>query len=60
MFRRNDGPLNAAVVYPKIEVCCGPLRVAGAGFTQAPGPRVGSKLESAVFPRVRRTVAGGA
>ena len=30
MFRRNNGPLNAALDYLKIEVCWGSLRVAGA------------------------------
>ena len=30
VFRRNNGPLNAAMVYVKIEVCWGSLRVAGA------------------------------
>jgi hypothetical protein len=30
VFRRDNGPLSAAMVYPKIEVCWGSLRVAGA------------------------------
>ena len=30
MFRRDNGPLSAAMVYPKIGVCWGCLRVAGA------------------------------
>jgi hypothetical protein len=32
VFRRDNGPLNAAMVYPKIGVCWRSLRVAGAYY----------------------------